>query len=195
MKKTTLAVALGALLFSGVASANWYVEGNAGYSRLKTSGLDFDEISDGSFSPSVAVGYKINDWRFALDYTYYGKGDDNYGWSEGSRYGSGETEVKAYGFGVSAYYDFDLNTALKPYVGVRLSANHIKVNDDFNEVSDYFHYSDSDTEFGYGAVVGVTYNLAPSWDLNVAAEYNRLGEVDDVKLNQYGAKIGVRYTF
>ncbi len=187
MKKTTLAMTLGALLFSGVASANWYVEGDAGYSRLKTSGGLPSSVSDGSFSPSVAVGYKINDWRFALDYTYYGKGDEDFG--------AGENEVKAYGFGLAAYYDFDLGTSLTPYLGARISANHIKVNSDFNNVSDYFHFSNSNTEFGYGGIIGVTYNFAPSWDLNVAAEYNRLGEVNDVKVNQYGAKIGVRYTF
>lgn len=191
MKKTTLAMALTALVFSGVASANWYIEGDAGYSRLRTSGGLSSKISDGSFSPSIAVGYKINDWRFALDYTYYGKGDEDFG----GLGGSGENEVKAYGLGLAAYYDFNIGTVLTPYVGARISANHIKVNREFNRASDYFHFSNSNTEFGYGGIVGVTYNFAPSWDLNVAAEYNRLGEVRDVKVNQYGAKVGVRYTF
>lgn len=202
MKKTTLAMALGALVFSGVAGANWYVEGNAGYSRLKTSGGDGYDLKDNSFSPSIALGYRINDWRFAVDYTYYGKANEDYRWQYYQEHEVGDEEIKAYGFGVSAYYDFNINTGLKPYVGVRLSTNHIKTEQNYAIYSDNTgnmvesgSYSDSDTKFGYGAIVGVSYNFAPQWDLNVAAEYNRLAKYDDVKYNQYGVKVGVRYSF
>lgn len=190
------------MVFSGVASANWYVEGNAGYSRLKTSGGDGYDLKDNSFSPSLAIGYKVNDWRFALDYTYYGKADENYGWQYYQEHEVGNEEMKAYGFGLSAYYDFNVNSSLKPYVGARLSVNHIKSELDYTLYSDNTgkvvrrgSYSDSETKFGYGAVVGVSYNFAPQWDLNVAAEYNRLGKENGVKFDQYGAKVGVRYSF
>ena len=199
MKKTALAIVLGALAFSTTASANWYVEGNLGYSKLKTSGLAVEEFNDSTFSPSLAVGYKINDWRFAVDYTYYGKADQSYSVTYSGGSVNGDAELKAYGLGVSAYYDFDLHSALKPYVGVRLATNYIKADENFVETAGSARYSDSasesKTKLGYGAVIGATYNFAPHWDLNVAAEYNRLGKVEDVKINQYGAKVGIRYTF
>ncbi|MGL4051313.1 opacity family porin, partial [Pasteurella multocida] len=31
--------------------------------------------------------------------------------------------------------------------------------------------------------------------LNAGIEYNRLGKIDGVKVNQYGAKVGLRYDF
>lgn len=199
MKKTALAVILGALTFSTVASANWYVEGNLGYSKLKTSGLAVKEFNDSSFSPSLAVGYKINDWRFALDYTHYGKTDQNYTYIEQDSTTVSNEELKVYGFGLAAYYDFDLQSAIKPYVGARIATNYIKLDVSSVETSangiDRNSESDSSTKLGYGAVVGISYNFAPKWDLNAALEYNRLGKVEDVKINQYGAKVGVRYSF
>lgn len=196
MKKTALAILLGALTFSTIASANWYAEGNLGYSKLKTSG-DVDKLSDSSFSPSIAIGYKINDWRFAVDYTYYGKMDEQvYSFTLGSYHAHRNDKIKAYGLGFSAYYDFDLNSALKPYVGVRIASNHVKWEDNYEDTAGQTEYdSDSETKFGYGAVIGATYNLAPHWDLNVAAEYNRIAKFENAKINQYGAKAGIRYTF
>lgn len=199
MKKTALALVLGALTFSTVASANWYVEGNLGYSKLKTSGLAVEEFNDSTFSPSLAVGYKINDWRFAVDYTYYGKVDQGYSVAYTGGRVDGDAELKAYGFGFATYYDFNLQSDIKPYVGARIATNYVKLNDHYVETIDNSRYSDSDsdstTKFGYGAVVGATYNFAPKWDVNAAVEYNRVAKVDDVKINQYGAKVGVRYSF
>ncbi|WP_273395897.1 opacity family porin [Actinobacillus porcinus] len=199
MKKTALAIVLGVLTFSTAASANWYVEGDVGYSKVKTSGLAVKEINDSSFSPSVAVGYKINDWRFALDYTHYGKADQSYTYIEQDSTTVGNEELNVYGFGVAAYYDFNLQSAIKPYVGARVATNYVKLEGSsvertstgISRTSD----SDSATKLGYGAVVGATYNFAPKWDLNAALEYNHLGKVEDVKINQYGAKVGVRYSF
>lgn len=199
MKKTALALVLGALTFSTAASANWYVEGNLGYSKLKTSGLAVEEFNDSTFSPSLAVGYKINDWRFAVDYTYYGKADQGYkvNYSGGSV--AGDAELKVYGFGLAAYYDINLNSNIKPYVGARIATNYVKLDETNVETTavstERESISESSTKVGYGAVVGATYNFAPKWDLNAALEYNRVAKVDDVKINQYGAKVGVRYSF
>ncbi len=181
--KKLLVVALGALVVASTANAQIYVEGNLGYSKLKTTGSDHSNVSGSHFSPSIALGYKMADWRAAVDYTDYGKASSNYV--------GGKTKIKAKGFGVSAFYDIDLNSLLTPYVGVRLSTNTVTVKD----YSASGVNSDSSFKLGYGAVVGATYKLGPSLDLNSGLEYNRLGNWKGIKINQYGLKVGLRYSF
>ncbi|HII3688335.1 TPA: opacity family porin [Pasteurella multocida] len=67
MKKSVFVLALGTLC-AATASANFYVQGDLGYSKLK-----FEDVSKSKFSPSLAVGYKFDDFRLALDYSHYGK--------------------------------------------------------------------------------------------------------------------------
>src|SRR5699024_12248846 len=75
--KKLLVVALGALALASTAQAEWYVQGNLGYSKIKTSGLEDGELNKSKVTPSVAVGYKLGDIRLAVDYTYYGNVDDH----------------------------------------------------------------------------------------------------------------------
>lgn len=100
---------------------------------------------------------------------------------------------------MAAYYDINLNSNIKPYVGARIATNYVKLDETNVETTavstERESISESSTKVGYGAVVGATYNFAPKWDLNAALEYNRVAKVDDVKINQYGAKVGVRYSF
>ncbi|WP_032093668.1 MULTISPECIES: opacity family porin [Pasteurellaceae] len=189
MKKSLLAIVIAASGVAATAQANWYVEGDLGYSKIKTSGLHYGEINKSKFTPSVIVGYKFVDWRLAADYTHYGKSEYSYG-------GVGNGELKIHSFGFSAIYDLNLNTDLKPYIGVRLASNLVKV-DEFYRAGNgnVYSYSEDSTRFGYGAFAGAAYQLAPNWALTGTVEYNRLGKVNDVKINQYGAKVGLRYTF
>lgn len=200
MKKTIFALALSTFALSATASAtNWYAEGNLGYSKVKTSGLAYSEVNDSMFTPSVAAGYRLNDLRFALDYTHYGKVSDSYVVNTGDSVISNNFDLKIQSVGFSALYDIDLGSSLKPYVGVRLALNKIKENSNYTEVSTGYtergSESDSYTKVGYGAVLGATYDLTPNWAVNANVEYNHLGKVEDVKINQYGTKIGVRYSF
>lgn len=198
MKKSLLALAIGALAVASTANANWYVQGDLGYSKVKSSGGDLGDFNKGKFTPSLAVGYRLGDWRLALDYTHYGKIEESYAddWEVSTE------SLKIYGLGFSAIYDIDLgNELLKPYVGLRLSQNFF---DSKNEAmvrsssgQGYMRESISEKEnkFGYGVLAGVSYNFAPNWAVNGGVEYNRLGKFEDVKVNQYGAKVGIRYEF
>ena len=181
MKKTALAIVLGALAFSTTASANWYAGVDLGASRIKFS--EYSELNETKLTPSVSVGYDFGDWRLAADYTYYGSFD---GQSAGEY-----TEAKIYGLGFSAFYDFNINSDIKPYVGARVSQNTFKVE---NRVAGFL---DNDTHYklGLGVVAGAQYQFAQNWSLNGAVEYNRLGKFEDTKINQYGAKVGIRFDF
>lgn len=65
----------------------------------------------------------------------------------------------------------------------------------FNALEKEKDVTETSTKFGYGALVGASYDLMPNLALDVAAEYNILGKFDDVKVKQYGVKAGLRYTF
>lgn len=142
-----------------------------------------------------------------MDYTYYGNVDDHRRLYDEDGYTESKDELKIRGVGVSALYDIDLQSNIKPYVGVRLSSNKIKMkssdtgvykrNDGtiFNALEKEKDVTETSTKFGYGALVGASYDLMPNLALDVAAEYNILGKFDDVKVKQYGVKAGLRYTF
>lgn len=203
--KKLLAVAISALAISSTATANWYVQGDLGYSKTKFKDSN-DNVSMTSFSPTLAVGYKINELRFALDYTYYGK--DKFSYIESSIPDSPNTpvahtqvnlNVKAQGFGVSTFYDFDLNSPIKPYIGFRLSLNDLKINGSYIGFSNGTRHdsasSQSYTKFGYGVLAGVSYPLINNLSLDGGVQLQRLASANNIKVNQYGMKIGLRYEF
>ncbi|QIM68522.1 MULTISPECIES: opacity family porin [Basfia] len=196
MKKTTLAVAIGILAISSTASANWYVQGDVGYSKIKASGMDDLDFKDNVFDQRISAGYDFGDIRLAVDYSHIGKAKDHYTLFRGEQWEtSGSTSVETNSFGISAIYDFNLNTSLMPYVGVRLSENSLKFEDHWRDNSASESYSETKTKFGYGALAGVQYHLTDNLLLNVGVEYNRLGKVEEVKIHQYSAKAGLRYNF
>ncbi|PJG83492.1 opacity family porin [Caviibacterium pharyngocola] len=197
--KKIFVVALGAFALVSAANANVYVQGDLGYSKIKSSGGELN-FNKSAFSPSLAVGYKFVDWRLALDYTHYGNVKKSY--TDVDELGdsiSGSGELKTHSFGLSAIYDISLDTPIKPYVGARLGLNNLKWTENSTEttssVKTSTSNSESSTKFGYGVFAGATYEFAPNWSLNGALEYNRLGKIEDVKFNQYGAKVGLRYEF
>ncbi|QLB12556.1 opacity protein-like surface antigen [Bisgaardia hudsonensis] len=180
MRKSLLAVLVGAFTLS-TASANFYVQGDLGLSKIKFT--SYSGMTKTKIIPSLAVGYKFADWRLAIDYSHYGRFSD--------KVGNESLSSKIYSLGFSALYDFNVNYDVKPYVGVRIASNSF----DINNSSPGFLNDRKETKLGYGAIVGGSYNFSPNWDLNAGLEYNRLGSFADTKINQYGAKVGVRYEF
>ncbi len=193
MKKIALAI----LASLGVATAaqasnNWYVEANAGYSKLKYA----DTFNKSRFVPSIAVGYDFGDWRLAADYTHFGKVSSDTINNNGYHY---DGNTKIYGLGFSAIYDIQVNPVVTPYVGARVSLNHLKTTHNaswnWGTGSRSASESESDTKVGYGVFAGVQYKLAPNLSLNGAVEYNRLAHYYGDNLKQYGLKLGIRYDF
>ena len=170
MKKSLLAVIVGALAFASVANANIYAEGDIGLSQTKANGSNNTRVE-----PRVSVGYKVGNTRVAGDYTHHGKVDG----------------TKIQGLGASVLYDFDTNSKVQPYVGARVATNQFKYT---NRAEQKFK-SSSDIKLGYGIVAGAKYKLDGNWYANGGVEYNRLGNFDSTKVNNYGAKVGVGYGF
>ncbi len=172
MKKSLLAIVVGALAVASTANAGLYAEGDLGLSRTKLSN---GGSSKTKVEPRVAVGYKLGNMRVAGDYTHHGNFQG----------------TKVQGLGATVFYDFDTNSQIEPYVGARLAANRFK----FEERADQRYKSSSETKVGYGVVAGAKYKLAEKVYANGGLEYNRLGSFDDTKVNNYGAKVGVGYEF
>lgn len=105
MKKSLLAVIVGAFAFASVANANIYAEGDIGLSQTKANGSNNTRVE-----PRVSVGYKVGNTRVAGDYTHHGKVDG----------------TKIQGLGASVLYDFDTNSKVQPYVGARVATNQFK---------------------------------------------------------------------
>lgn len=199
MKKTALAILFGAFAVATSANASWYAQADLGYSKVKTSNLELRDLNDGTFNPALAVGYDFGDWRLAVDYSHYGKINGNYRYSEAGSVTTGTTSLRVTGLGVSAIYDFNINSVISPYVGVRLAQNLLSIKDSSTTTSAGLTVIDSESEkktrTGYGIVAGAQYQLAPNWLFNAGVEYNQLGKVDGVKVNQYGLKAGIRFNF
>ncbi|MDO4897577.1 MAG: opacity family porin [Moraxella sp.] len=176
MKKLLLAslLAIPALAF---AQDGYYVQADVGYARVKIDNLSG---GDNTISYGVAVGKAMdNGARVAVDYTHLA-GDE-------FRDKNSTLKVKAHSVGVSSIYDFKNDTALTPYMGVRVSANRLSAEDHTGGVHS--------TRTGIGAVAGVQYEIAPNIALDGAVEYNYLGRFEGEKVTQYGAKAGVRVDF
>ncbi|UTO04551.1 opacity family porin [Moraxella sp. FZLJ2107] len=203
MKKIVLATAIAAL--STAASAQYYVQGDVGYSKLEAK-ADGVKTKDNATSYGIAVGTDTGNVRYQADYTNFGKIEEK--GSEGTAgvvgYDEWEATLKAQSLGLSAIYDFQTVSGFTPYAGVRVGINQLKLDDNYSTYTimpdgTYTTLSGNEsfkkTQVGAGVLAGVQYAINPQLAVDAGVEYNYLGKVEDIKLNQYGAKVGLRYNF
>lgn len=159
-----------------------YVQGDIGVSKLEAK--DEGKLKDNNTGVRIAAGMDTGALRYQADYSHFGKikgaGEE------------GDYEFKTQSLGGSVIYDFDTQSAFTPYAGVRVGVNRLKVSAD-NHVDGF--YSASKTQVGAGVLAGVQYQFTPALAVNAGVEYNHLGKIDSIKVNQYGATIGLRYSF
>ncbi|HGO6599456.1 TPA: outer membrane beta-barrel protein NspA [Neisseria gonorrhoeae] len=166
MKKALAALIALALPAAALAegASGFYVQADAAHAKASSS-----LGSAKGFSPRISAGYRINDLRFAVDYTRY----KNYKQAP-------STDFKLYSIGASVIYDFDTQSPVKPYFGARLGG------------SDSF----SKTSAGLGVLAGVSYAVTPNVDLDAGYRYNYIGKVNTVKNVRSGElSAGVRVKF
>lgn len=174
MKKALAALIALAIPAAALAegASGFYVQADAAHAKASSS-----LGSAKGFSPRISAGYRINDLRFAVDYTRY------------KNYKAPSTDFKLYSIGASAIYDFDTQSPVKPYLGARLSLNRASV--DLGG-SDSF----SQTSIGLGVLTGVSYAVTPNVDLDASYRYNYIGKVNTVKNVRSGElSVGVRVKF
>lgn len=242
MKKFVLASVLAGICATASANGGMYVQADMAFGKMNADVKPYEDLgitqkqklkgSDPAFR--VSVGSDVGDFRYALDYTYFGKADKSYDLLnelsddelallavelaeendinledvnldaiENPKL-SAKAEVKAHSVGLTAVRDFKIGTSpVTPYAGVRVGVNRLEgkvsANASVTYEGDDYGISESHgaktTKMGAGVLAGIQYNITPAVVVDVGAEYNYLGKFHDVKVDQYGAKVGLRYNF
>ena len=192
MKK--ILATLVALSLPAVALADehrgFYIQGDVGHTSVKGKIYDESETAKG-FSPRLSAGYDFGDFRVAADYTHYKTRKDH---EQGPSY-TLDSKIKLQSVGVSAIYDFDLNSPVKPYVGARLGLNRISYSDDFRSTGYHETESFRKTKAGVGVMAGVGYDITQNVALDAGYRYNHWGKFDGLKVHSHEVSAGVRVKF
>ncbi|HHX3305881.1 TPA: opacity family porin, partial [Neisseria meningitidis] len=214
----------------GVQSKGFYVQADIGLAREKlTNGGVNAEYKKQAVHPRFSAGYDFGQWRLALDYSRYRTiKKDAHASTKSQPFFETElnthNKVKSRSVGISAIYDFETQSPVKPYVGARLSVNHISI--DFNsdgyikntssmpvpkQVFDkifpglpnagetkYFVPTTNHigiTRLGVGATAGVSYEITKNAALDLAYHYDDWGRLEGNRVRTQEISGGIRYTF
>ncbi|MFQ3070853.1 opacity family porin [Neisseria polysaccharea] len=192
MKKVL--ITLVALSLPAVALADdnrgFYVQGDVGHSTLKTND-EGGKTSSKGFSPRLSAGYDFGDFRVAADYTHYKTWKDH---EQGPSY-TLDSKIKLQSVGVSAIYDFDLNSPVKPYVGARVGLNRFSYDDDDRREGYHATETFRKTKTGLGVMTGVGYDITQNVALDAGYRYNHWGNFDGMKVHTHEVSAGVRVKF
>lgn len=114
----------------------------------------------------------------------------------------GRGEIETSGFQVNAMYDFDLGTALTPFVGVGLGQNNVDVT---YAPSGVGVISDDDSVFAYQFIAGLAYAFSDNVSIVGSARYRDGDDATvrssllpanfDIESKSYVVDIGFRYSF
>ena len=192
MKKvlaTLVALSLPAVVLAD-DNRGFYVQGDLGYSTLKTSD-EGGKVSSKGFSPRLSAGYDFGDFRVAADYTHYKTRKDH---EQGPSY-TLDSKIKLQSVGVSAIYDFDLNSPVKPYVGARVGINRFSYDDDERRADYHATETFRKTKTGLGVMTGIGYDITQNVALDAGYRYNHWGNFDGLKVHTHEVSAGVRVKF
>ena len=192
MKKvlaTLVALSLPAVVLAD-DNRGFYVQGDLGHSTLKTSD-EGGKVSSKGFSPRLSAGYDFGDFRVAADYTHYKTRKDH---EQGPSY-TLDSKIKLQSVGVSAIYDFDLNSPVKPYVGARVGLNRFSYDDDDRREGYHATETFRKTKIGLGVMTGVGYDITQYVALDAGYRYNHWGNFDGIKVHTHEVSAGVRVKF
>ena len=192
MKK--ILATLVALSLPAVALADdnrgFYVQGDVGHSTLKTND-EGGKTSSKGFSPRLSAGYDFGDFRVAADYTHYKTWKDH----EQDSSHTLDSKIKLQSVGISAIYDFDLNSPVKPYVGARVGLNRFSYDDDYRRADYHATETFRKTKTGLGVMTGVGYDITQNVALDAGYRYNHWGNFDGMKVHTHEVSAGVRVKF
>ena len=174
------------------ATKGFYVQADAGHATVKVKNDDASGSVKG-FSPRISAGYDFGDFRVAADYTHYKS------FSEDSETPTTiyKDKIKFQSVGLSAIYDFDINSPVKPYVGARLGINRVSIDEsEKSKVSNYYsEESYRKTQTGIGVMAGVSYEVTPNIALDAGYRYNYWGKFEEAKVHSHEVSAGVRVKF
>ena len=170
----------------------FYIQGDAGHASVKGKAYG-ESVTAKGFSPRLSGGYDFGDFRVAADYTHYKSHKESGRISSSTNY---DAKAKFQSFGVSAIYNINLQSPVKPYVGARLGLNRISYSDDFRGTTGY-HETESfrKTKAGVGVMAGVGYDITQNVALDAGYRSNHWGKFDGVKVHTHEVSAGVRIKY
>jgi len=193
MKK--ILATLVALSLPAVALADehrgFYIQGDVGHASVKGKAYG-ESVTAKGFSPRLSGGYDFGDFRVAADYTHYKSHKESGRISSSTNY---DAKAKFQSFGVSAIYDINLQSPVKPYVGARVGLNRVSF--DTTEYSSNFieRYETRKTKTGLGVMTGIGYDINQNIALDAGYRYNHWGKFDGVKVHTHEVSAGVRVKY
>lgn len=218
MKKTILMLALLSVSGSGVVMAQdfeQYVSAKGALSYVQnkytgTTALSGKAVNnfDHKKSHSVAglrLAYGLDwqwgwtDLRTEVEYGYNGKAKLNLR----DNHVNARNTVNSHTMMVNAYYDIDLESAWKPYVGVGVGVAQVKSDNRVGNV----YFSDKSNNFAWNISAGVTYQVNEKLAIDAGYRYTDYGKAKsdgnmgnrhvktESKIRGNELNIGVRYTF
>lgn len=129
----------------------------------------------------------------AADYTHYKSHKESGRISDSTTY---DAKAKFQSFGVSAIYDINLQSPVKPYVGARVGLNHVSFDTkEYRNTGFIEHYETRKTKTGLGVMTGIGYDINQNIALDAGYRYNYWGKFDDVKVHSHEVSAGVRVKF
>lgn len=191
MKKILTTIILSTLATTS-AYSNIYVQVEAGHSSIegKEKSTQQTIFKSSSTNPRISLGFEKEhangNSRYALDYTHFGTLSSD----EKISGVNVKSEFKIQSIGASGIAYLGSNK-FQPYLGVRLSYNKFSGKASANGYGYSANAQESDSSFGYGALVGISYKVTPKIAFNIGAEYNQLSS----DASQYGGRAGISYKF
>lgn len=198
-----------ALLASGLASAatpvdGWYTSVFGGYTYLpdNVSNYSFGVLRNyvsygGGYNAGGRIGYQSNPLRYEAEYTYL---------TANTRYfrinNLVQTGVTGNAFAnllmANIYYDFpEMLPAIAPFLGIGIGYAYLQTSLNSTGPNGITLFKASDNSFAYQGTVGLTYNFAENYALNLAYRYvaTRTNDNFGKDFQAHIANAGVIYRF
>jgi opacity protein-like surface antigen len=142
------------------AGAGWYLGGEGGWTQLGSEEAHIPGNKDGEdwsngFAVGARVGYRFSALRLEEEFRYGSNNLDHIGLhpAQGSR--------DAYAFMTNALYDFDMGWPVIPHVGAGIGAVELHDGAHVAGLGIPSFDNSSDWVFGYQAIAGLSYPIAP----------------------------------
>lgn len=209
MRKTALAgILLSFLSLNALAeeTSPFYTQFDLGYSQLNFTTLG-QKYKQGNFNQRLSLGYNLTpSFDFAIDITKLNDVEVSSKQKINS-YTTAELnpQVKAKSVGVKLTYHepFQDIEGLSSYAGLGLSYNfikirqHVKTNSVLVNKTIYREYDNLKNyrKTSFILLAGLNYKLSNNVSLNANIEYEQLGKFSNVRVKQFGGKLGLKYQF
>jgi opacity protein-like surface antigen len=187
MKLLVAAAFLALSVLPAAAAQGPYVGASVGLfmphdADLSVPGLGTGDVEyDLGVGFTIKAGYKVDDFRIEGEFGYQTADVDN----------ASGVDLTVLSYMVNGYYDFKVNSPLKPFVGVGVGL--------LNGEMDVQGFKPDDTVFGYQFTAGVAYPLDKN--LNFDVYYRFQGSADfeldgaDLSYTSSNINAGLRYNF